>query len=208
MRVLTTMTTSRRRARKGASSSGLVSRASVKRMISERLESKTTSFSTSSATTTGGAIGYVSTVAQDDTIFGRTGDIIRPVCLRMRYNFHDTANLNYARIIVFRDSMCQAASPNVTDVLATAQYNSSYNFRNVYQQRRFTILHDHTFGMTPSGFNAQFYEKVIRLKGVINYVGTGSTVASAGKNSLFLMTISGVAGAGCDVSTRLEFKDG
>lgn len=203
-----TLKMSRRRTGKGAASSGLVSRASVKRMINERLETKTTSFGTSSATTTGGAIGYVSTIAQDDTIFGRTGDVIRPVCLRMRYNFHDTANLNYARIIVFRDTMCQAASPNVTDILATAQYNSSYNFRNVVQQRRFVILHDHTFGMTPSGFNAQFYEKVIRLKGTIHFVGTGSTAAAAGKNSLFLMTISGVAGAGCDVTARLEFRDG
>jgi hypothetical protein len=47
--------------------------------------------------------------------------------------------------------MNQGAAPAVTDVLNSADYSSAYAYINVEQMRRFTIVFDEVYGMTPSG---------------------------------------------------------
>jgi hypothetical protein len=178
-----------------------------KQLLDSRLEKKSINIGSSSATSATGTVLYLTPIPQDDTVNGRSGDVIRPTLLELRYSFQDTTNINYYRIIVFKDNMNQGAAPAVTDVLNSADYSSAYAYINVEQMRRFTIVFDEVYGMTPSGFNAQVHTRKLRLKGTTHFIGTGNTTASAGKDTYWAIVISGVAGAGQNFNCRLNFTD-
>jgi hypothetical protein len=147
-------------------------------------------------------------IAQDDSVNGRTGDVIRPNLLELRITAQNITNLDYYRVIVFKDNMNQGSAPAVTDVLNTADYNSAYAYINVEQQKRFTILTDKTMGLNPNGNNAKVLTKKIRLLGTTHYVGTTNGVASAGKNTYFAIFINAAAGGGQNFNARLNYTDG
>jgi hypothetical protein len=176
-------------------------------MINARLEHKTCGLTASGATTVAGAVSYLSAVAEDDTVNGRTGTVIRPTKLELKFRAYDAANINFVRVVIFRDTMNQGASSAVTDVLLAATPTSPYNYLNVEQSRRFKILYDHTAAITPSGIAGAVFDKTLVLKGNIHYIDTTDLVGSAGRNSLFALVLSSTAGATLVWSSRLIFTD-
>jgi hypothetical protein len=152
-------------------------------------------------------VSYLSAVAEDDTVNGRTGTVIRPTKLELKFRVYDAANINFVRFVIFRDTMNLAALPAVTDVLLAATPTSPYNYLNVEQSRRFKILYDHTAAVTPSGIAGVSFDKNINLKGSIHYVDVTDLIGSAGKNSIFALLLSSTAGATAVWSSRLIFTD-
>jgi len=178
----------------------------VRREIDKRLEKKSINVGSSSGSSTSGVVGYISPIPQSNSVNGRSGDVIRPNLLELRFSCQDPNNINYYRILVVRDNMNQGTSPAVTDVLSSADTQSAYHYVNVEQQRRFTIVFDKTYATTPVA-QAHTISKKIPLGGTTHFVGTDNTVSSAGRGSYFLIHLCQVAGMGQSYNARINFTD-
>lgn len=180
----------------------------VRQAIDARLELKSMVTSQTTSLTTAGTVYYVSAIGQDDTHTGRTGTVIRPKKIEIRGVSYDTANPSFGRIIVFQDIQQQpGVSVAVTDVLDTASYIASYNFRNVEQSHRFRILFDKTLGNVPSGKNMTPFEAKIPMKGEIFYYDTSNLIASAGRGAIHMLLIGSGVSANVNVQVRTIFTD-
>jgi hypothetical protein len=179
----------------------------VRAMINSRLEYKSCGITSAANSTAAGTVFYLTTCPEDDTVNGRTGTLIRPVKLELRHRAHDATNVNFVRVVLFRDNMNQGALPVVADVLLNASVTAPYNYINVEQQKRFNILFDKTIGLTPSGFNAQAMSHTIKLKGVCHFTGTSDLLASAGRGTLFALILSSTDGATMTWSARTIYTD-
>jgi hypothetical protein len=174
-------------------------------MILSRAERKILTGHVSAALSTSGSIVYMSSMAQDDTIQGRTGDVIRPVELDLRYFVSDTST-NATRIIILQDYMANAAVAGVTDILSTASQNSAYN--GVYTaNKRFKIIADKVLFTSTAGEQTTNFVKKFKLKGEIRFVGTGATSASAGVGSLIALMITQAGTPTIDLSYALKYTD-
>jgi hypothetical protein len=179
----------------------------IRSIVNARLERKSTGVTSSAAMAAAGNVYYISPIAEDDTVNGRTGTVVRPTKLELRFRAYDSTNINFCRVIVFQDSMNQGVLPSVLDVLLSASITAPYNYLNVEQARRFRILYDHTVGITPSGVNAQTWSKNLPLKGTMHFNTDSGLIAGAGKNSLFAITLGSVDGGIVAYSARLIFTD-
>jgi hypothetical protein len=171
----------------------------VKNMIDSRVEHKIiTSVAPNIDWLTTGVVSLVSTdIAQGDNITERSGDVIRPKMLNFRIALHTataTTQDIIGRVILFQDSMCNGATPGVTDVLNSASYMAGYK-PITRQARRFKILADFTV-VSVFGTNTQKLEvtKKIPMIGSIHYLASAAAAASAGRNSVYALFISDTQG--------------
>jgi hypothetical protein len=171
------------------------------------MEPKSQGYTLSANSTTSGTVYFISGVGQDNTVNGRDGDQIRPFVLHCRIGLVGGSYTCLARYIIFEDLMCQAANPNVTDVLLSAAYNSVYHYQNVHLQHRFKILEDKMIPLSAGGIFASSDVRDIKLKGRMEFLNTGSTVASAGKRAVFLIVIASQADVAVQVNTRMQYYD-
>jgi hypothetical protein len=182
-----------------------ITRKQVRSMILAQAEKKILTGHLSTALSTGGSMVYMSSMAQDDTIQGRTGDVVRPVRLDLRYFVSDTST-NATRIIIARDYLANAAIASVTDLLSTANQNSAYNGVNVLN-KRFKIIVDKVLFTSTAGEQTINYVKSFNMKGEIRFVGTGATSASAGVGSLVALVICQAGTPTIDMSYSLHYTD-
>lgn len=186
-------------------STGSVTRKQVQSMILARAEKKILTGHLSTALSTNGSIVYLSSMAQDDTIQGRTGDVVRPIRLDLRYFVSDTST-NATRLIIARDYLANAAVASVTDLLSTANQNSAYNGVSVLN-KRFKILVDKVLFTSTAGEQTINYVNTINMKGEIRFVGTGATSASAGVGALIALLICQAGTPTIDLSYALHYTD-
>jgi hypothetical protein len=176
-------------------------RAAVRQMIESRLEHKRiNAIGALADLPTAGVINTISmNVAQGDDIFNRAGDVIMPKEVRIRGHLRQAAasfGLLCARIIVFQDTLCNAATPTVLDVLATAHPLAAYSAVSK-QTQRFRILHDQTHGLVGQTSSAETcFNFPLKLRGKIHFLGPTGVAGNQGRNSLFVLFISDVASAG------------
>jgi hypothetical protein len=182
-----------------------VTRNQVRAMIVARAEKKILTGHLSTALSTGGSIVYLSSMAQDDTIQGRTGDIIRPVELDLRYFVSDTST-NATRIIVFQDYLANAAVAGFGDVLASASQNAAYYGVSMIN-KRFKIVTDKVLFTSTAGEQTVNYVRKFKLKGEIRFVGTGATSTSAGVGALCALLITQAGTPTIDLSYALKYTD-
>lgn len=162
------------------------------------VEHKYIDVDSSTFSTRTGAVQYISPCAQGDDITQRDGDSIKVQSIRLSgVVYRDTLSAQVSdtvRVLVVRDLQNAGASPAVTDVLQTVgtAYSAftTYDFLNgIDLNKRFSIVYDtivyldlyHPTGQF--GFTSNHDCHVI-------YRGTGSTAASAGNGSYFLVTVS------------------
>lgn len=202
------------KSRRGASGSQTVAK-QVRQILASRVEHKNAVGLTNNIDwSSSGVVSLLSTdIAQGDNIGNRSGDSIRPLKLTFRITSFNTVNgaARIFRFIVFQDTMSYGSTPIVTDVLATADYMSPFNAPN-QQAKRFKILCDH-YGANVFSAADQVVEitKVIKMKGVIQYISTAAAAASAGKNTIYVLFINDSTGAANQYmykwSYQLEYLD-
>jgi hypothetical protein len=182
----------------------------VKQILVSRVEHK------NAVATTGnidwaatGVVSLLSTdIAQGDNIGNRSGDSIRPLKLTFRIAsfMNVAATAQVCRFIIFQDNMAYGATPAVTDILDSANYMSPFNPVNA-QARRFKILCDHHFtNVTGGSDQATETTKVMKMKGIIHYIATGTGAASAGKNSIYVLFINDTTGAANQRQYRWSYQ--
>lgn len=173
---------------------------------------------------------YLNPIQNGDDNFERIGQRISPKSLEVAFSVYQaaagiSANVQYLVVV---DTQNQGAAPTTTELL---DFAGALAMPSVTGKPRFKILKK---GWIPANFYTgdsdgglhHFYinlEKAFSRMGpkasdrMINFQGTGSTVASASKNAMFLCFISDVAitaalnvgsgRAGLDLSTRLGYTD-
>lgn len=150
------------------------------------------------ALTTAGFVGLVSTVAIGDDNADRTGASINPLQLDLWHTINaGTTQSQVIRFILFQDKQAYGAAPAVLDVLQSADPNAPYNVPNRLA-KRFRILADYsmtgvigTAGAT-TGCLVQ-RKKTIRRMNKVNFTGTTAAAASAGSGSIWLLGITSAA---------------
>jgi prephenate dehydratase len=168
-----------------------VSSAQVKQMIQARKEKHILSLDASGTSTTGGTITYLSQIAEGDGADDRAGYEVRPVKHLVHLEV-ENGSTSMTRFIILQDKNSYGSSPSVGQILSSIAPTTTIN-PSAVMNGRFKILLDTM--MTTSGNGNQIAYKTFqkRMGGSIHFIGSGSTSASAGANSMFLLVISNVA---------------
>lgn len=182
-----------------------VSKYVVKSMIQARMEPKALTISTVGNTATAGAIHYISAIGQDDTVSGRTGVQIRPKTFNCRISVFGAGNF-VTRFILVQDRLNVGSSPTVTDILTSADVAAQYNVTSQLN-KRFKILNDTALCLSNTGEQQRYKVLNIPMKGIIGYVGTGTTSASGGTNSVFLLIIGDSATPAFNIKSQIHYTD-
>ncbi len=193
------------KSRKGISLRKSVTKRAVVSMIQSRLEPKAITVSTVANTSTAGVVYYMNVIPQDDTVSGRTGVQIRPKSLMFRVAVFGAGNF-VTRYILLQDRMNNGSAPAVLDVLTTADVCAHYNINNQLNHR-FKILDDTVLCVSNTGEQQRYKTHTTSLKGIIGFVGTGSTSASGGTNSIFLLAIGDSATPAFNHRVQLHYTD-
>lgn len=135
-----------------------------------------------------GNINFLSIISQGVDYTQRIGDSIK--IQRMEFNFRYTIGLgtkSTVRLMVVRDLDCQGVIPNVTDILEIADVLSPKKYLNT---ERFSILVDEIQALSTTGTPNSVSEFNLSHEGHIKYLNNGASATSAGKGTIFLLTIS------------------
>lgn len=173
------------------------------RKASRANEHKINVSTSAQALATAGTVNYVSVIAQGDDINTRNGNEISVRELVMRLHFINGAaatNAFTCRVLLVQDSMNPGALPSTTDIIDSANVWSPITI-NQALQKRFKILREKIFTVGATGSDNNRVDFKWHVKGrelsAVNYINTTAAVGSAGKGSIFLLSIiSAVADAG------------
>lgn len=150
-------------------------------------------------------------LGQGDTAEQRTGNSIKLESLvfkgALSFDTGTTSNNTFFRLIVLIDTSHQGVAPAITDVLDSSSTTSLLNLNN---RGRFVILYDKLFTLNDYRLSRQFqYYKKLNLH--VRYSGTTNTVASVGKNAIYMIGFSTIPGGlyppSIVVRPRIKFYD-
>lgn len=194
---------------------GVITTNQVKQMIAARSEHKIFVTSTGATYSTVGLVVPIGLIAADDSLNGRTGLVIRPTSLTVRWNSFNVSSTTYAtaRLLIFQDRICKGSDATNTEVLQDTIVNSLHNSVNILNNR-FKILYDRTVDLGCSnatsgagGIPSHFEERVIPLKGTISYLTGNGNSAGQGENAIFALYIGNVSTLSLDLRTALRYTD-
>lgn len=145
-----------------------------------------------------GSVNYLSSVAQGTDASGRIGDSIKIRRIDITGTFVRNGTDAVVRVIVFRDTENQAATPSVADVLANTgsvlapHSPPTWLNKNLNAEKnRFVFLYDEVLCLSTSQSNMLFeYSSPDTQDRHVRFRGTGNTAASAGEGALFMLRIS------------------
>ena len=172
--------------------------------------------SATSASTRNGTVTLLTPIPQGDDISEREGDSIKVQSIELSGGvFRDPASTSNeaVRVMIVRDLQNQAAAPAASDILQTV--GTAYapfqpiDFLNGNDiNKRFTIVYDElTF------VDSYHPTSIVHMKSNhdchVFFRGTGSTVASSGNGTYFLVVISDTAtnSANFYFTSRVRFTD-
>jgi hypothetical protein len=178
----------------------------VKEVLDSRIETKAIVGDFGGATSATGAVVLMSGLLQDDTVFGRTGNLIRVKPFRIRLSSKISSSTSTVRYIIFQDTMNQGVLPAVNDVLASSTYQSQLDYLTS-QQKRFKILLDTNHDLTLAGVGFRTTHHWIRPIPELHYTASAVTQAAVGKNSLYSLVISESNITVYDISYTLRYTD-
>ncbi len=184
-------------------------RRAVDSVLASKLEQKrfVVAF-TGLTTTTGGTVTPVTQgVIQGDTGSTRDGNQIFLKELVFRHFLTAVTLAVTQRVIVFIDTMADAATPVVLDVLDTASFITGYNVPNT-QERRFKIIHDEMVVASVTGSNFQVdHTWRFKINKKITYQAATNISGANGKNAMFVLFISDGVNGSYAGSFELVFTD-
>ncbi len=171
-------------------------------------ETKLIDTTTSASFTTAGAIVPLTLCALGDEPTERDGDKIKIQSVDCYItNIGGTASDN-TRIIIFWDTSSHGVVPAVSEVLATAAYDSHTNNEN---NTRFKIIKQFLFANNQNGVKnhfLRFYRKFNKTK-TTSYQGTTAVQANLLQHHMYLLVIGdmGTNQSGFGIRTRIRFID-
>ncbi len=127
-----------------------------------------------------------------------------------------TSTSDVIRLIVYHDKQCNNTAATVTELLATASFDS---FRNLAFTHRFRFLHDKCYTITSGGAggngtaietcsaerNIQFYINLHNMPIIYNSSATTGALNTIESNNIGFMSISSNAEAGIVGKFRVRF---
>ncbi len=161
-------------------------------------------------TAAGTDLTAITSVAQGLTETTRVGNSIRLKNMQLRmYGFHNSAgsDVQWLRLIVFRDTMQQGVAPTVAQLLEGTSHVLRFLERD--QDHRFNILRDKVWTMSVTGQQGFYFKMFREVDTHVKFVGTAANAASNGQGSLYVMLISSEAtnGPQVDFNARVRFID-
>jgi hypothetical protein len=151
----------------------------------------------------------------------RTGNFVRVTRVWLRFNTNLPVGVASAlfRVIVFRDSNTNGATPTVASVIefSTGGGGAGYNDDNVRTVggARFTILSDKWFAVNStlgaadasSGTHYTAWTLSLRNPTVVHYNGAAATIADIVSGEIFILTYSNFNTAAVQCQAQIEFQD-
>lgn len=161
---------------------------------------------------TGTAV-YLSGLSQGDTVSTREGNSIKIQKIKFNYNLVWSTGLTQARVLIVRDLQNQGATITCNDVLEStgnvyAPLSMIDYINGPLQNKRFSIVYDNMTTLDQYHPVKSFqFESSHDCH--VYFRDTGSTVASAGNGSYFLLIISNVLASTPNINFywRMEFTD-
>jgi len=152
-----------------------------------------------------GRVEYISQIAQGVTKSTRLGDQIRLTRLQLRIQATDSqsaASGNFCcRILLVKDKAATGVLPVLNGAANAVMTNTTtLAMPNPSTLDRFTILKDVTYNgnQIVNGTISGEYYFDMKFNTPMDYLDTGSTISSAGSNSLFLIVVTDYTAATSD----------
>lgn len=140
----------------------------------------------------------------------RDGDRIQPKSLHLYGNVlqNSSATDTFIRLIVLKDKQCNGIAPVVTEVMVTDDIHSLVRFTTGFR-KRFQILSDRRYNLSATDHERALINTKIKLSGYMLFLGSTDAVTSAGRNTLWLLSIANEATnlPTILVHDRMEFRD-
>jgi hypothetical protein len=163
-------------------------------------------FASGITTSAAGTMTFISGIAEGAGSAERNGVSIAPHSLTVRDGVIWPTVQAWYRCIIFQDQLTAGVVPAVTDVLAAAAWNASFNHLNE-TNKRFKILMDYTLEGVPATNNAIQSKRTSKLlNGTMKYIGNANTQASAGVGAIYALRITSAGATQPTSDLRLEFQ--
>lgn len=164
---------------RGKSNSQYVTKKAVRDMFEAQVERKIQIGTLNTTASIAGFMTYFSSIAQDDTISGRTGDKIILKEVDWTFSYSDTV-LSVCRFMLVLDRFNQGVAPTVTDVLSSATVQAHLQAVNRLQNR-FKVLADVTLDIAPGSRQYITKRGTVKLNVPTFFNGTTAAVALLGR---------------------------
>jgi len=163
-------------------------------------------FASGITTAAAGTITLLSGIAEGAGSAERNGQKIGPNKLVVRDGVIWPTVQAWYRLIIFQDMATIGAAPAVTDVLATAAWNASYNHANE-NNKRFRIHSDTILQGVPATNSAIQSRIVKRFKlSQIKYIGATNAQASCSTGTLYALRITSAGATQPTSDLRMEMQ--
>lgn len=150
-----------------------------------------------------------SLIAQGDDDTNRNGRSVKATSFNLRATMkHNVSgdDVQFMRLICFMDKHGAGATPSASDII---EGNDMISFRVIENTDRFRFLMDKTFQLSNDSREAVVFKKSWKLNTHLEFIGTGSTVADAGANSIWCIAFSDKTADGPNIvlNSRLRYID-
>lgn len=182
----------------GRGRGGLARRVARLEKRAKAQELKTHDISASTTYSSTGTVSYLSGIAQGDQSINREGLKINAIKLYGRARIIGNTTSSSAqiiRIIIFRDKDCNGALPTITGSDGLLEVASPDSLFSHETRNRFRIMFDRTWTVGSDGSDG-LDQKSVRINAALPrkgltcyYSGTGSAIADADANGLFMLII-------------------
>lgn len=154
---------------------------------------------------TAGAVYPLSQIAQGDAYNNREGNSCKVISelLRMEFALNTANEYDFMRCILFIDNENSNATPAVTDVLESANTNSSLNHVN---GKRFSIIRDAKIALKKD-MNATQYKTFSKLKNHLKWSSGTATDTREGHIYLLVIGAQNVNPSNFSYNNRIRFVD-
>ncbi len=167
--------------------------------------------------TSTGVVIRLSTPAQGVGDAQRDGNVVQNVALQWmaRGNASSSSTATIFRYIFVQDKQNNGVTPAIADILEGTTIDDFFPSFLADNRKRFKLLYDSgrikmTFDADANTNSSIFmHQKKIKLSGRQDYGGTADAVASAGKNSIWVLAISNEASNTPTIvmTTRFIYRD-
>lgn len=144
------------------------------------------------------SIYLINGIAQGDDVSQRSGNSIRMLNFKFRYNAIAADSSNAVRVMLIYDNNPNGALPAGADLFqnyATALTDNFASFIRFDNRKRFKTLYDKVHCVSTSGPANQPGFMNVKLNKLGRYSGAGATIASVLQGGLYVVHISDSTGA-------------
>jgi len=175
-------------------------------------EFKNTQGYLNSTVNTSGQMILMNGLASGDNETNREGDAVRfkSIQITARYGLGSAPVPSVVRAIVFIDLQTDSATPLISDLLDLATASPVTALRSLNHRRRFLILKDKTYPMSPNGREVAMMEWYRKIDVKTFYTSTASLIADIQAMPIYLLLVADQSSTNSptvDLFYRLRYID-